>query len=306
MVTLGAGGLIPVNSSVIAMESEDLQVSIHEITVRYIFRNPTDRDVDAIVAFPLPPVDGAEVQNEPMALPSKDPVNYMSFKVTVDGQIVKPSVEVRAFKNGKDVTARLRSLGLPPSVLDPKTVSAIEKLLPEQRDRLQKDELIVDQPQYIFHGKRIPREVWPWWETHIQFYWTQRFPPKSTTQIVHTYKPVVGGSYIVRGDDGESSVQPYCGGPDALNQIAQMNARLPAKDRIILWEKRIQYILTTGNNWNGPIGHFHLTVTIDRSEDILATCFPDLERTSTTRYEFTRSQFRPDQELNLLILQTNK
>jgi hypothetical protein len=37
LVTLGAGGLVPLRSGEIAMESEDLQVSIGQITVRYVF-----------------------------------------------------------------------------------------------------------------------------------------------------------------------------------------------------------------------------------------------------------------------------
>jgi hypothetical protein len=71
MVTLGAGGLIPIKSTEIVMESEDLQVSAHQITVKYVFRNTTHHDVDATVAFPLPPLDGGTVENSPISIPSK-------------------------------------------------------------------------------------------------------------------------------------------------------------------------------------------------------------------------------------------
>jgi len=73
---LGAGGLVPEKSADIVMESEDLIISVHQITVRYLFRNTSDRDLDLIVAFPLPEVDGAAVANIPIFFPSPDPLNF--------------------------------------------------------------------------------------------------------------------------------------------------------------------------------------------------------------------------------------
>jgi hypothetical protein len=62
MVTLEAGGLVPVKSSKVAMESERLRISVHRVTVDYVFRNTSDQDVDAVVAFPLPELDGATLE----------------------------------------------------------------------------------------------------------------------------------------------------------------------------------------------------------------------------------------------------
>jgi hypothetical protein len=51
--------------------------------------------VDAVVAFPLPALDGGDLDNEPMRLPSTDPGNSVDFKLSVKGRPVQPSVEVR-------------------------------------------------------------------------------------------------------------------------------------------------------------------------------------------------------------------
>jgi hypothetical protein len=308
MVTLGAGGLIPIKSTEIIMESEDLKLSTHQITVKYVFRNATNHDVDGTVAFPLPPIDGAMVENSPIEIPSKDPINYMCFKVTADGREVEPAVEVEAFKNGENVSGRLRSLGLPLSVLDPNLGSAVSHLTLEQRRQLERDELLVEE-EVQYPGKSKPEHhAWAWWETRVQFFWTQHFPANSAVEVVHSYRPIVGGSYIVRSDDGQGSVKPYCGTADTLTQISAIKARIPQKDEIdvALMEKRIQYIITTGNNWNGPIRKFHMTVAKDHPEDILVTCLSGLKNVSPTSYESTRSNFRPDSEVNLLILQPNK
>jgi hypothetical protein len=79
--------------------------------VRYVFRNNTGHDIDATVAFPLPEVNGGDLENVPMQLPSKDPVNFVDFKISVDGRPVQPSVEVGASFKKKDITDRLAGLG---------------------------------------------------------------------------------------------------------------------------------------------------------------------------------------------------
>lgn len=193
LATLGAGGLVPLKTSKIVMEREDLRISIHQIAVKYVFRNTSDHDVSATVDFPLPPLEGNVVALSPVNFPSKDPVNFMAFKVEVNGQRIFPRVQVRAFKKGKDISARLRSLGLPASVLDPKLQLDFYKLSAGLRSQLEKEQLIVDEEYKGADGK-TKHYVWGWWDTRIQYYWHQRFPARSSVTVLHTYKPVVGGA----------------------------------------------------------------------------------------------------------------
>ena len=296
MVTLGAGGLVPAKSAEIAMESEDLQISVRQISIRYIFRNKTTRAVDAVVAFPLPALDGGDLDNEPMRLPSKDPVNFVDFKLSVNGHPVQPSVEVRASFEGKDITDSLRAVGLPIAVADKGFGAAFRKLPAAKRDQLEKDSWVECPGE--------PAVCAPYWQTHVRYYWTQHFPAGAAVQVEHSYRPVVGGSYIAGSMSGASNVRPYCGGKAALDQIAALKKRHPAKkpDDPVLFEKTIQYILTTANNWSGPIGTFHLTVSTESPEEILLTCMAGVERTAPTRYELTARNFRPAKDLDLLIL----
>jgi hypothetical protein len=301
LVTLGAGGLVPLKSAEIAMESEELQVSIHQITVRYVFRNKTNRDIDATVAFPLPPLNGGDLENEPMHLPSKDPLNFMDFRVTVDGKEVRPEAQVRAKFEDKDITQRLAALGLPVSVADKRFEADLAKLSRAQQDQLEKDEWIE-----CYDGQ--PRRCGAYWTTEIQYHWRQRFPAGAAVAVEHSYRPVVGGAYMTGSMSGASSVRAYCGGADALARVAALKKRHPMKSRddIVLWEKRVQYILTTANNWSGPIGNFKLTLLTDDSEDLLFTCMPGLKQVAPSRYEFAQANFRPAKELNVLILTAAK
>lgn len=303
LVTLSAGGLVPAKSSTVLMESESLRITLRRITVDYVFRNTSNQDVDAVVAFPLPELDGATLEVSPIELPSKDPTNFMSFKLTVDGKPVSPKVEIRAFKKDQDITEKLKSLGLPASVLDPRLKAAIQKLPIIERSQLEKDEWVVN--ENLDATSKNDQSFWPWWQTRIQFYWTQHFPANRTVRISHTYLPIVGGSYI--DDDGSSIAQRYCG-TGTLQQIKELKSKVASQQEpgLSLWWRSLQYILTTANNWSGPIKYFHLEIDSDTPNDILLTCMPSIKQTSPTRYELDASDFRPDRNLAIVILLPNK
>lgn len=301
MLTLAAGGLAPLKSTQVAMESEDLEISVHRVSVTYRFRNRTDHDIDATVGFPLPPIHGGDLNFTPIRLPSKDPVNFVNFKVTVDGAPVKTEVDVRALFKDRDVTARLRSFGLSASVVTVQNGKSLARLTPAQRAALKKGELIDCE-------EGSTAECYATWESRIQYHWAQRFPAGRTVTVQHTYEPVVGGSYIVGSMDGKSNISPFCGGASGLAAIAGFKKRHPGKndDEQVLWENRINYILTTANNWSGPIGTFRLSIATDSPEDLVFTCFPGLKRAAPTRYQLERSGFRPDREFDVLILTSKR
>lgn len=303
LATLGAGGLVPLKSSTVLMESENLHITLHRVTVDYVFRNTSNQDVDAVVAFPMPELDGATIEVSPIELPSKDPTNFMSFKLTVDGKPVSPMVEIKAFKKDQEITETLKSLGLPASVLDPRMKSTIAKLPKPQRIELEQEHWIVNEEPDA--PGNSGQSMWPWWQTRIQFYWTQHFPANGTVRVSHTYVPIVGGSYI--DDDGSHIAQGYCGAA-ALPQIKELKSKVGNRQEpgLSLWWRSLQYILTTANNWSGPIKHFHLEVDSDAAEDLLLTCMPCLKQTSPTRYEFDGLDFRPDRNLDLVILQPHR
>jgi hypothetical protein len=233
----------------------------------------------------------------PVQLPTKDPTNFVNFQATADGTNIPVKVSSRALLDGRDITARLQLAGVPPSVVAVQDGELLAHLSTAQRRALAKEHLVECE------GAR-DTECYATWESRIQYYWQQHFPAGKTIEVRHTYQPVAGGSYIVGSMDGKSNIDPFCGVADGLAAIAQFKKRHPTKtdDDQFLWENQISYILTTANNWSGPIGHFRLSVTLESPEDLLFTCFPGLQRISPTRYQLDRSNFRPSRELDLLIL----
>lgn len=310
-VVLGAGGLVPQKSTTISMESEDLEISVRGITVKYVFRNNGDRDVDAIVAFPLPELDGSQVYNEPVELPFKDQLNFVGFEVFVQDQEISPRLEVRAFRDGKEISARLHSEGLPLSVIDPGLAKAVSQLPEARLAALEKDGLVQFNDWSDSLNGPWHRDYWGDWQTRLRFYWTQHFRAGKTVEVRHEYKPVVGGGYLV--DNGYADdLKEYCLTDDEqLRLVKDMVRKDPERYKkegsdTVFWEKEIEFILTTAKYWSGPIGTFHLTVVADSPEDIVRTCMQGLKRSGPTRYELTLENFRPDSDLKLLILQPNK
>ncbi|HUG62581.1 MAG TPA: DUF4424 family protein, partial [Methylomirabilota bacterium] len=51
---LRPGGLLFVTNDDVAMEREDLTISMDEVRVDYVFRNTSDNPVSVTVAFPMP------------------------------------------------------------------------------------------------------------------------------------------------------------------------------------------------------------------------------------------------------------
>ena len=304
--TLGAGGLVPKKSSVIVMESEDLRISVHEVSVRYVFRNAGARDLDEIVAFPLPEIEGGLLANDPVDIPSSDPLNYIAFKISADGVAISPGVEVRAFFDGAEITSQLRALHLPLSVLDPGVTAAVNKLAPADRGRIVKSE-------WVDCSLTPDHKCWPYWKSRIQYYWTQHFPTRRTVEITHTYHPVVGGGTMYRGEEVKyyaDYFRRYCPSPDAIDHVKRgvqlRPGEKPDGSHAAFSEKEIEYILTTAKSWSGSIRNYHLTVISDSPDDIVASCLPGLRRIAPTRYEMQQSNFRPDNEVELLILRPVK
>lgn len=110
LLILSAGGLIPLKSTQIAVESEDLEISAR--------------------------IDGGELYNVPVHLPSKDPVNFLGFNVTVNGVPVRAEVESRALADGRDVTQRVKAVGLPASGVSVMATKALTRLTSTQRATL--------------------------------------------------------------------------------------------------------------------------------------------------------------------------
>ena len=291
---LATGGLIFTKSPDIQMRSEDLFISMQEIRVQYQFFNHSGHEVVTQVAFPVPDLPfGTDTD---LAIPTNDPDNILGFTTTVNNRPVAALVERKALLNGIDKTEVLWKLGVP---LAPRPNEKQDYLSQETWDQLIRDGLIEDNPRSGGHLN-------PLWTLKTTYYWEQRFPAGQELTISHRYSPSVGGvvpmpaPYLLNQPstlqiDRSKGLNRFCIDQDLLNAMV----RSPGA----MWEQRaIEYILTTGANWSGPIKSFRLVVDKGAPENLVSFCGQGVRKISPTKFELRASNFVPSSNLSVLIL----
>lgn len=301
---LRAGGLHLIRSDVIDMVSEDLFVSTGEIRVTYVYRNTSRADVTTRVAFPLPDIRW-EFGEAPVDLPNPSSPNFVDFRTSVDGNDIPLDVEMRAvLDSGLDVTDRVKAAGLPFHVTDFEAWDKAQTSLPLALANQLRDEGVIwldldpDTGEIAY--------LRPAWTLKTTFHRMQTFPAGRDVVVEHVYKPVVGASvgasYVYAGGDARAAIKAdYCIDADFDAALDRMKRR--AGDDQMISERTLGYVLTTGANWARPIGSFRLTIEKDAPDQIITLCAEGLKKTGPTRFEMTRTDFTPQDDIRIMMLQ---
>ncbi|TIM34097.1 MAG: DUF4424 domain-containing protein [Mesorhizobium sp.] len=302
---LGTGGLILSRSDAVAMESEDLYISPEKVTVDYAFRNITDKDVDAIVAFPMPDIEGDP--NEMPAIPDGQSDNFLGFEVTIDGVAAKPQLEQKAFALGIDISADLESQNVPFYPFGDAARAALAKLPQAVADDWVDRGLIIEDTADDGSGMKTVHV--PFWQLRSTYWWRSTFPANKAVRVAHRYKPSVGGTSSVSFFyDGQFQGQyaayktRYCMDgtfENAIRKAAKGNPDGTPR----YFENRIAYVLTTGGNWaTGSIGKFKLTIDKGDPKNLVSFCGENVRKVGPTRFEMTAENFYPEHDIDILLL----
>jgi len=185
MSTLGAGGLVFVQTDDVKMLSEDLYVSPEQVRVKYEFRNEGAEDTDALVAFPMPDITGDG--DFMVAIPTEDPQNIFGFQTLVNGEPVSAELHQYVFATNIDYTQYLTDLGLPLTPYGEATVTAINALDEATKKELLHRALVI--PMEFDQGQGMQTEYWPVWTLRSTYSWEAHFPAGKTVVVEHQYKP---------------------------------------------------------------------------------------------------------------------
>jgi hypothetical protein len=302
---LSIGGLQFVRTGDIAMESEDLRISLDRVTVRYQFANTSGKPVTLTVAFPLPDIDLSEAEN--IALPSADPVNFVDFETRIDGVPAQFQIEQRAMVGDRDVGALLDQFKLPRLPIGSREIRVAD--LPEAtRTKLADQGLLM--PVRTDDKGRQQYDVG--WVVKTSAVRQQTFPPERKVIVEHQYRPSVGTSpdstlrWILRYNKSltpevERYRKEYCISDAFLAQLDK-RAGNGAANTSMIQERRINYVLKTGANWAGPIRSFKLTIDPGATDRLVSFCPGQLKPTAPNALEFTATNFKPESDLKILIV----
>ncbi len=302
--TVGAGGLVLQKSESIAMLSEDLFVSVDEIRVGYRFRNVTAAPVSTVVAFPMPPRSLATEYGGDVAYPA-------NFRISVDGRPVTARLERKATIKGRDYRALLERFGVPlaPDSINEAT-AAMDRLPPARKAELIRLGLAGEEEYDA--GKGWEKHLIPLWTVEDRYWWTQVFPSGREVRIDHRYVPGAGGSV-----ESFIAYPEYRGTPEARAMIAQycidktFIAAVDARrhkglEGPMMPQRTVDYILTTGANWARPIGDFRLVVDKGRPQNLVSFCGEGVRKISPTQFEMRKRNWRPTQDLKVLIVEPRR
>lgn len=295
--SLGAGGLRFEKADNVALEREDLDISRKAIKVRYVFRNTSEYDFRTLVAFPLPDLHAADMYfGGDIGFPKEDPENFVGFTVKVDGESILPKHQIRAYVNGVDVTKALEEAGVP---INPmweflgRRESVLEKLPDETKQKL----TAIGAIDWVKDSEFAQ----PRWTTQITYYWPMTFPAGKQVRVEHTYQPVVGTFFFTKDLFNEDYItKGFCTG-EAFKKAAL--AMMPDGENPMLIARDLSYILTTANNWKGPIGSFKLTINKQTPGHLMSLCMTGLKKTGPATFEFEAKNFTPNKEIRILFLE---
>ena len=306
MAELGTGGLILSRSDAVSMESEDLFISRDKVTVDYVFRNGSDKDVDTIVAFPMPDIAGSPY--EMPAIPDDQQDNFLGFEVSVDGRPVQPELEQRAFAAGIEVTDELKAQNVPFYPFGEAVIAALEKLPQQVADDWVARGIIVISEYDAGGGWKSERT--PFWELRSTYWWRASFPAGKQVGVSHRYKPSVGGTVGLNFFyDGKFQGQydaykaRYCMDTAFENAVRKATKEKGPEGDPPLFENRLSYVLTTGGNWAlGSIGEFKLTIDKGSPGSLVSFCGANVRKVGPTTFEMTAEDYFPERDIDILIL----
>ncbi len=320
---LSATGLTFGQTEAVAMQQEDLFISIDRVSVDYVFANTTAQDVTGEVIFPLPPIVVVGQWDDAMmnlpADPGRD--NLVDFKATVDGVPVTPQIDRIAVIEepweegrplsaqydtpGRDVTADLARFGLPLTLDADQVHAALLALTPEQQAEIQAAGLAE------YYGgdpaQGIDPETTAMWSLVIRYHWTQTFPAGTTVKVHHEYQNLPPGGLFYWSDPPEDYEQTiadqYCIDAGTTKAIIK-SIRHPdgAEFGNYGTSFNISYVLRTANSWAGPIGKFRLTLDKGDPANVISLCADGVKKTGPTTFVVEKTNYTPDRDLEVLVV----
>lgn len=304
---LTTGGLEFIAHGEIAMEREELFISKDEIRVVYTFRNDSDTDHDLLVAFPMPDI----VPNHwsPVAFPMGPADNLFEFETTFNGEPVDATLHEYAYAAGVDRTKLLQKLGLPIVPISQEAIDAVDALDDETTAELLHLGMAV--PDEFDAGEGWETHHWPMWTYRATYTWEATFPAREKVVVEHRYKPSVGGTAGVSFlsepyedyDPRAEYIQKYCTDDGFIGAVEKTMDNPAEPWTAPFTESWISYILTTGANWAGGIENFRLVVDKGSADNLVSFCGENVTKIGPTTFEMVKTDFWPQEELNILILE---
>ncbi|MDI6027951.1 DUF4424 domain-containing protein [Corticibacterium sp. UT-5YL-CI-8] len=296
------GGLVFGRTFDIEMVKEDLFISQEKVTVDYVFRNSSDKDVTTIVAFPMPDIEASPYSD--VGIPDTASDNFLDFSVEMDGKAIEPKLEQRAFAAGIDVTEDLKAHNVPLMPFGDASAAALKTLSADITDDWQRRGIVIPDGYNDDMDTMVP-----YWKLRSTYWWDAIFPAGKDVAVSHVYKPSVGGtagtSFYYEGKFQPNFVgyqEKYCA-DDTFKRTIEQATKANKDGYTPYTETWISYILTTGGNWSlGTIGDFTLTIDKGDPKNLVSFCGKDVKKIGPTTFQMKAKDYYPEHDVDILIM----
>lgn len=133
------------------------------------------------------------------------------------------------------------------------------------------------------------------WTVTVTHHWLQTFPAGKTISVKHSFQ--ADGSFIFDvAHVKEHEVQlshDYCVGP------VLMRALKKGGEGVV---HQVHYILRTGANWKGPIGHFVLRLEKETPSQKVSLCVDGFKKVDARTFVLEKTNFVPTQDLKIAFI----
>lgn len=286
---LPTGGVVFEKQDGIKMKTEALYIRPGQIEVRYLFKNTTDKDITTQVFFPLPQMPAVET------FPQGDLAHDYEFKLWVNDNPVKYEKHWTILSGETDITALVPALFYTEEeiISEAELDRRVKMLRSEERQPfIDKNILKYD---WILDPDKGEVQSWKMtdvWQKQLSYSWQQTFPAGKTVSVRHTYVPTAMTTNVGT---------PFSKCIDRESQKYQDFVFIPENQRKYSWQHLdaqdyVEYILTTANNWQGPIENFNLLVESPLKS---VGCFDGESFYSGQYFAVNRSHYTPEWDISV-------
>lgn len=287
VASVAMGGIQFRKEARISMEKERLRISAEEIRVEYEFLNQTSEDITVDLAFPM-----ADRECHPWKATGDSEEYHPNFRLWVEGAAQNYKTETQAVVHNRNFSPVLRKLGI-----DIATCGHHQEGKVTDFSTLSKEDL----RRLSTLGLLSEDGLIPQWTVREFYYWTQTFSVSRVLHVSHVYKPGAGQSEQV-GFTTLLHLKEFCLDPTIGQKIARDVAGPDfeaASGYVYQW---VDYILKTGNNWQGPIKDFQLEIEQPPTTWVNFCWQGPVERLGPGHIRIKSTDLTPRQNLHIVFL----
>lgn len=294
-------------SAPVVLESEDVAVSLARVRFKYRLSTPGPAPVRVEATFHYPDLDFSD-PDASYAIPGSDPVNFLDAKLKIAGAPSAMTMSQTATLDDKNVTRALATAGLPlvpVGDFQSRLAAAAQPL----RQSLEAGGLIKEV------GTTAAGEplLFPTWTVKTVGVFTMMLQPAKPVEIELAYRPSVGlrpDSFLRKalrdnkniGADAAEQMRMFCSDPAFLRGVDAIAGAGEANVARIR-ELRIRILLR--NPPAPPMAAFAYRLSVDKGKAsrIVSFCAQNLIKTSPTTFVANMSNYVPQPDLNLLMIE---